>query len=195
MIAIDSVLLSDDILEKKFVCDLNKCKGSCCEVGDTGATLQQKEVENIEKYFPLVRSYLSKDAILEIETNGFVDYSEEVGWVTPTVNGGICVYAYKDSHSIIHCSFETVYNAGLLDWKKPISCHLYPIKVSRSKVDPSLEYLNYQYIEETCKVACSLGETLQVPVYRFLKEAIVRQYGINFYNTLENIDQKNSITN
>lgn len=185
MIAIDNKLISDEVVEEQFVCDLNKCKGGCCEDGDAGAPLEKWELEKLLEYYDVIKDYLTSEGIAEIKKHGKYIYDHEFGWVTPTVNGGICAYGFRDEKGIIKCGIEQAYYDGKLDWKKPISCHLFPIKISKSKEEPEMEYVNYEPREDLCSAACKLGKKLKVPVYLFLKEAIIRKYGEEFYNTLE----------
>lgn len=184
MIAIDNVLISDDVIEAKFVCDLHKCKGGCCEDGDAGAPLEKEERKILDENFEVIKPYLTKEGLKEIERQGKYLYDREFGWVTPTVDGKICAYGFRDAHGIIKCGIEQAYNDGKLNWKKPISCHLYPIKISKQK-----EYtnINYEPRDVLCKPACTLGKKLKLPVYQFLKEAIVRKFGNEFYSTLHQI--------
>ena len=185
MIIIDHVLVSDQVVEEQFVCDLTKCKGGCCEDGDAGAPLENKEKEYVKDFFEIVKLYMTKDGIKEIKQVGPYLYDREFGWVTPTIDGKICAYGYKDKEGIIKCAFEQAYNDGKIPWKKPISCHLFPIKLSKSKSDPGIEYMNYEPREDLCKAACSLGKKLKVPAYVFLKDSIIRKYGETFYETLD----------
>ena len=185
MIIIDHVLVSDQVVEEQFVCDLTKCKGGCCEDGDAGAPLENKEKQYVKDFFEIVKPYMTKEGIKEIEHVGPYLYDREFGWVTPTIEGKICAYGYKDKDGIIKCAFEQAYNDGKIPWKKPISCHLFPIKLSKSKSDPGIEYMNYEPREDLCKAACSLGKKLKVPAYVFLKESIIRKYGETFYETLD----------
>lgn len=184
MIAIDNVLISDDVIEAKFVCDLHKCKGGCCEDGDAGAPLEKEEKKIIDENFHVIKPYLTKEGLGEIERQGKYVYDREFGWVTPTVDGKICAYGFRDAHGIIKCGIEQAYNDGKLSWKKPISCHLYPIKVSKRK-----EYtnVNYEPRDVLCKPGCALGKKLKLPVYQFLKEAMIRKFGKEFYTTLHQI--------
>ena len=184
MIAIDNVLISDDVIEAKFVCDLHKCKGGCCEDGDAGAPLEKEERKILDENFAAIKPYLTKEGLREMERQGKYLYDREFGWVTPTVGGKICAYGYRDAQGIIKCAIEQAYNDGKLSWKKPISCHLYPIKISKRK-----EYINVNYEprDVLCKPACTLGKKLKLPVYQFLKEAIVRKFGTEFYTTLHQI--------
>ncbi|MEN9512308.1 MAG: hypothetical protein RJB16_68 [Bacteroidota bacterium] len=185
MIIIDHVLVSDQVVEEQFVCDLTKCKGGCCEDGDAGAPLENKEKEYVKDFFEIVKPYMTKEGIKEIKQVGPYLYDREFGWVTPTIDGKICAYGYKDKEGIIKCAFEQAYNDGKIPWKKPISCHLFPIKLSKSKSDPGIEYMNYEPREDLCKAAYSLGKKLKVPAYVFLKDSIIRKYGETFYETLD----------
>lgn len=185
MIAIDNKLVSDDIVEKQFVCDLVKCKGGCCEDGDAGAPLELNELDELIHSYEIVKPYLTEAGIRSIETHGKYVYDREFGWVTPTIKGAMCAYGFKDENGIIKCGIEKAYNEGKISWKKPISCHLFPIRVNKSKEDEDLEYLNYEPRPDLCRAACKLGKHLQVPVYVFLKESIIRKYGEDFYNALE----------
>ena len=185
MISIDNILVSDEVIEEQFVCDLDKCKGGCCEDGDAGAPLTIEELEFVKQAFNKVIPFLTAEGKAEIERTGLFRYDQEFGWVTPTVNGGICAYGYRDEKGIIKCSFEQAYNDGSTTWKKPISCHLYPIKTKTSK--KNYEMVNYVPRETMCNPACILGKKLKVPVYKFLKEALIRKYGEDFYNALDQV--------
>lgn len=185
MIAIENKLVSDEIVQKQFVCDLNKCKGGCCEDGDAGAPLELNELDELIHNYEAVKPYLTEAGIKSIEKQGKYLYDREFGWVTPTIKGEMCAYGYRDENGIIKCGIEKAYNEGKISWKKPISCHLFPIRISKSKEDEDLEYLNYEPRPDLCKAACKLGKRLQIPVYAFLKEAIIRKYGEAFYNILE----------
>lgn len=182
MIAIDNVLVSDEIVEAEFVCDLDKCKGGCCVDGDCGAPLTEEETRIIAENYPKVKHLLHIDYIKEIERTGTHDIDDEHGYVTPTVNGGICVYAYTDFAGIVKCSFEKLHREGKIDFPKPISCHLYPIRVKES---PGFEALNYAPRKKMCAPACKLGAKLKVPVYQFLKVPLIRKYGEEFYDALD----------
>jgi hypothetical protein len=184
VIAIDNVLVSDDVVEAKFVCDLHKCKGGCCEDGDAGAPLEKEEKKIIDENFEAIKPYLTKEGLKEIERQGRYLYDREFGWVTPTIDGKICAYGMRDSHGIIKCGIEAAYYDGKLGWKKPISCHLYPIKISKSKVYTNV---NYEPRDVLCKPGCALGKKLKMPVYQFLKEAIVRKFGTEFYEALHHV--------
>jgi len=152
---------------------------------DAGAPLSIEELEFVKQAFNKVVPFLTAEGKAEIERTGLFRYDQEFGWVTPTINGGICAYGYRDEKGIIKCSFEQAYNDGLTTWKKPISCHLYPIKTKTSK--KKYEMVNYVPRETMCNPACILGKKLKVPVYKFLKDALIRKYGEDFYNALDQI--------
>lgn len=184
MIAIDNVLLSDQIITDQFVCDLTSCKGACCVDGDAGAPLDVKELKNIDEVFNEVLPYLRKEGIEEINKQGRYVYDKEFGWVTPTINSKLCVYGIYDENGVVKCGIEQAYLDGKINFKKPISCHLFPIIVKKSK-DGVTELANYEPREDHCKAACSLGKKLKVPVYQFLKEPLVRKFGAPFYEALD----------
>jgi hypothetical protein len=183
MISIGNVLISDDVIEERFVCDLIKCKGGCCVDGDAGAPLENKELKELNDAFNSVLPYLSKESEAVIKEQGNYIYDKEFGWVTPTVSSGMCAYGIKDSQGIVKCGIEQAYNDGKISWRKPISCHLFPVKIKKSKRGNS-ELVNYEPREDLCKAACSLGKKLKVPVHIFLKEALLRKYGSDFYEAL-----------
>ena len=180
--------MSDDVVEKQFVCDLSKCKGGCCEEGDAGAPLDDDELEIVLEMFEKVRPYLTPQSLAEIEKKGKYVYNKEFGWVTPTLGNdhGICVYGKRDERGIIKCAFEQAYNDGLISWKKPISCHLYPVIAKKGK-HGEYERVNYEPREKLCSPACALGKKLKVPTYQFLKEPLVRKYGQAFYEALDKV--------
>jgi hypothetical protein len=184
MIAIDHVLLSDQIIKEQFVCDLSRCKGACCVDGDAGAPLNKNELKEMDAVQEAVLPYLSEQSRAEIDRQGRYVYDKEYGWVTPTINNAICVYGITDKEGIVKCGIEQAYLDGKVKWKKPISCHLFPIIVKQSK-DGVTEFANYEPREDNCKAACSLGKKLKVPVYQFLKEPLVRKFGKDFYDALE----------
>ena len=184
MIAIDNILISDEIVSEQFVCDLNKCKGGCCEDGDSGAPLAKEELEHLRQIVEIVKPYLTAEGVQVLEKEGLYKYDPEFGWVTPTIAGKMCAYGFRDQQGIIKCGIEQAYLDKKITWKKPISCHLYPIKISKHK-----EYtnVNYEPRDVLCKPACALGKKLKLPVYQFLKEAIIRKFGTVFYTTLHQI--------
>ncbi len=184
MIAIENILISDEIVNEQFVCDLNKCKGGCCVDGDAGAPLNKDELAKINEVYESVLPYLNEESKKELERQGKYVYDNEFGWVTPTIESKICVYGITDKKGIVKCGIEQAYNDGKVQWKKPISCHLFPIRITQSG-NTKTDYVNYEPREDLCSAACTLGEKLKVPVYVFLKDALTRKYGTEFYETLE----------
>ncbi|MBS1687414.1 MAG: DUF3109 family protein [Bacteroidetes bacterium] len=182
MIAIDNVLLSDEIIQEHFVCDLQKCKGGCCVDGDCGAPLTKDETKILKQIYPKIKNHLKPEYLEEIEKQGTHTTDSEFGYVTPTVNGGICVYGYTDELGIVKCGIEKAWKEGVIDFRKPISCHLYPIRIKKMK---TYEAVNYEPRPSLCAPACALGDKLKVPVYVFLKDALISKYGEEFYQTLE----------
>jgi hypothetical protein len=183
MIAIDNILISDQVVTEQFVCDLQKCKGACCVDGAAGAPLQKDELKQIDAAYDAVLPYLPHRGVGELQRQGKYVYDKEFGWVTPTINSQICAYGMVDAHGIVKCGIEQAYLDGKISFKKPISCHLFPIITKKSKRS-STEYVNYEPREDNCKAACKLGKKLKVPVYQFLKEPLIRKYGQPFYDAL-----------
>jgi len=184
MIAIDNILVSDEIISEQFVCDLNKCKGGCCVDGDAGAPLADDELQKLNEVYNAVLPYLTEESKMELKRQGKYVYDREFGWVTPTIASKVCVYGITDKNGIVKCGIEQAYNDGKVKWKKPISCHLFPIRIQKSK-NKQTDYVNYEPREDLCQSACSLGKKLKVPVYIFLKDALIRKYGTEFYESLE----------
>lgn len=183
MIKIGEILISDDVIEKEFVCNLEKCKGACCVEGDFGAPLDEDELAILEEIYPIVKPYLTKEGIRVIEKEGTHTTDDDGDLCTPVIDGRECAYAIYDKKGILKCGIEQAYLDGKIKWKKPISCHLYPIRITTKK---NFEALNY-HKWHICSPACSLGKELQVPVYKFLKDPLIRKYGEQWYNELVEI--------
>lgn len=184
LVNVKDKIVSTELFDTNFVCDLNTCKGACCVEGDAGAPLTFEEVDILENILEDVKPYMRKEGIEAIEKNGvfYMDAFNEP--VTTLVNNKECAFVHFDEHGIAKCSIEKAYNEGKVNFKKPVSCHLYPIR--EKKLADDLVALNYDEWE-ICDPACKLGQELQVPVYRFLKEAITRAYGEDFYNEMEDV--------
>ncbi|HLT08893.1 MAG TPA: DUF3109 family protein [Cyclobacteriaceae bacterium] len=181
MILVGKAVLSDDVKENFFVCDLEKCKGACCVEGDAGAPLEEEEIGILDEIYPQVKSYLTEEGIETIERQGTWVYDQDGDKVTPTIgDNGACAYALTDERGILKCGIEQAYREGKVAFKKPISCHLYPIRIT--KYD-DFEALNYDRWD-ICDAACALGGSLGVPIYKFLKEPLIRKYGEDWYAEL-----------
>jgi len=181
MILIGDAVISHDIKEKHFVCDLNKCKGACCVEGDLGAPLEEAELEMLNKNLDAIKPYLSKEGLAVIEKDGPYILDEEDDFSTTTINNKECSFAIYDENNILKCGMEQAYRDGKSDFLKPISCHMYPIRVTKYDHYDALNYDRW----DICSPACSLGEALKVPVYKFLKEPLIRKYGESWYQELE----------
>ncbi len=189
MILIDDTVISDDIKEQFFVCDLEKCKGACCIEGDLGAPLEKNELEILDKIYQKVKPYLSQEGIDVIDKQGTYLLDEEGDYSTPTLNGRECAYSVYDEKGILKCGIEQAYNDGKVKFRKPISCHLYPIRITKYGHYEAINYDQWHI----CSPACSLGKSLGVPVYKFLKEALIRRYGESWYDQLTaEIEDQNS---
>ncbi|MFM7014789.1 MAG: DUF3109 family protein [Bacteroidota bacterium] len=180
MIEIGKTLISTELLEEHFVCDLKKCKGECCIAGDYGAPLDKSELKEIDKYYPIVKPLLQERALKSLEEQGLYVKDDEGEWVTPLINENEeCAFTIFEE-GIAKCAFEKAYYDGQIPWKKPISCHLYPVRIKKLK---NYEALNYDRWS-VCAPACKLGKSLKVPVFQFLKESLTRKYGEDWYNEL-----------
>jgi hypothetical protein len=181
MIEIDGKIIGLDVFDKKFVCDLTACKGACCIEGDAGAPLTLEEVDILEEIYEDVKPYMRQEGIDEVEKNGvfYMDVDNEP--VTALVNGKECAFVNFDENGIAKCAIDNAHREGKVSWKKPISCHLYPIRVSKLSVGLALNYHEWPI----CKPACECGSRLDVPVYKFLKEPLIREFGEEFYGQLE----------
>lgn len=186
MILIDNAVISDDIKEQFFVCDLNKCKGACCVEGDLGAPLEESELKELEESYEAVKPYLSDEGIKAIEKEGPYIKDFEGDFSTTTIGGKECAFAIYDENKILKCGIEQAHIDGKTKFKKPISCHLYPIRITKYDHYEALNYDRWSI----CSAACSLGVKLGIPIYKFLKEPLIRKYGEAWYQELcEDIEE------
>jgi hypothetical protein len=182
MIVIDDTLISEDLLEKKFVCDLNACKGACCVAGDSGAPLDRAELRVLEDIFDKVKPFMTPKGIRAVEKQGPYVIDEDGDYTTTLVSEKAeCAFVYFDETKTAKCAIEKAHAAGIIDWKKPLSCHLYPVRITKYRKYDAVNYHSW----EVCKPACDCGTKLGVPVYRFLKEPLIRKYGADWYMQLE----------
>ena len=186
MLIVGNILVSEDILEKKFVCDLNACKGACCVQGDAGAPLSEEETGILEEEYENFKAYIRPEGREAVSREGAFTIDSDGDLVTPLVGNKECAYTIFDSNGIASCGIEKAWLDGKTSFRKPISCHLYPIRVKKL-VD--IEALNY-HSWDICKPACQCGSRLEVPVYRFLKDALIRAYGDVWFEQLEEIAQE-----
>jgi len=181
MIQIGEAIVSFDLFTEKFLCDLSACHGECCIEGDAGAPLEASEVEEIEKVLPIIWDDLSPAAQTVISAQGVSYEDVDADTVTSIVNGKDCVFTCYDEKGICYCAIEKAYREGKTNFYKPISCHLYPIRIQNY---PDFKAINY-HRWSVCKAAVLLGEKENLPVYKFLKEPLIRKFGEEWYRELE----------
>jgi hypothetical protein len=186
LVEIQDKVVSLDLFEKKFVCDLNACKGACCIEGDAGAPITEEEIAILEDDLEFIKPYMRPEGIAEVEKTGvfYMDWDNEP--VTTLVNGAECAFVFFDEKGITKCAIEQAHKDGKTSFKKPISCHLYPIRAQKYAEFEALNYNEWKI----CAPACACGENLNVKVYKFLKEPIVRAYGEAFYEEMEIVDRE-----
>ena len=183
MFQLGKTIVSEDIIEKDFVCNLSACKGACCVEGDAGAPLEEDEAKILSEIYPKVKPFLREEGIRAIEKQGTYITTEEGELETPLIDGAECAYVFFDQKGTALCAIEEAYNKGIVNWKKPISCHLYPIRVKEYSEFSAINYNKWHI----CDDACTLGKELQVPVYKFVKEALIRKFGEDWYMELEKV--------
>lgn len=182
MFQIGATLVSEELIENDFVCNLNACEGACCVEGEAGAPLETDEVTILEDIYQKVKPFLRPEGIQAIEKQGTSIKNEWGEFETPLVNGNECAYVIFEGKTA-KCGIEEAYNQGVVSWKKPVSCHLYPVRVKEYSSFSAVNYHRW----DICSPACSLGKELQVPVYRFVKEALIRKFGETWYAELEEV--------
>lgn len=182
MIIIENTLVSEDVFEEHFVCDLAACKGACCVEGDSGAPVESNEIESVVNSFVAAKPWMTKEGIEAIEANGAVVQDSDGDWVTTLVSEkGACAFVHYSSDGTALCSIEMANKAGHSKFKKPISCHLYPIRLTKLADYVGLNYHKWPI----CAPACACGSKLQIPAFAFLKEAIIRKFGESYYSQLQ----------
>ena len=183
MFQLGKTIVSADLLDKEFVCNLGACKGECCIAGQAGAPLTEEETKILDEIYTKVAPHLRDEGRKAIEQQGRWITSPADELETPLVNGAECAYVTFKEGGIASCGIEDAYNAGHVDFRKPISCHLYPVRVTDYSEFAAVNYHRWPI----CDTACSLGEQLKVPVYKFVKEALIRKFGQDWFDGLEKI--------
>lgn len=181
MVEIGRAIISRAVFEQHFVCDLQACMGACCIEGDSGAPLTPEEAKIIEREFPLFEKYLPAEHRLEIQKRGFSVIDSDGDLVTPLVSMRQCVYSFYDDENILKCSIEKAFLNGKTKFRKPLSCHLFPIRITGYK---NFDAVNYEELE-ICKPGRKCGRMQHVKLYGFLKEPLIRKYGEEWYKELE----------
>ena len=179
MIIIDKTIISDELSTVFFACDLPNCRGACCIEGDAGAPLEEEEISLLEDHIEEIKPFMRREGINEIENRGVFDYDAAGNYVTPLVEGRECTFVYFED-GIARCAIERAYVEKKIPFQKPVSCHLYPIRINPMKGNDAMNYHKWHI----CKKALENGMKLKLPLYRFLEDALIRKYGRNWYNRL-----------
>ncbi len=192
MIRVHDVILSEDIATAKFACNLNRCKGACCVVGDAGAPVSKDEIPVLRKAFKELKDRLNPEAVSKAEELGVVQGDTKSGYEITCIESGECIFVQKDEHGVATCAIQSAYYEGDFTWEKPISCHLYPVRL---KHIAGFDYANFEYIPELCSAGCRRGEDEGIFLADFLKTALVRRYGEKWYTDFLNAckEVRNSI--
>lgn len=179
MIIIDDQYLSEDIVEKHFACDLSKCKGACCVEGDEGAPIEEEEISELEDCIDDILPYMRPEGVEVIKEFGVFDYGSAGNFATPLVNNNECAFVYFEN-DIALCAIEKAWLDKKITFQKPISCHLYPIRITEYK---NFEALNY-HAWDICKPALKNGKEKNELLYINLKDSLCRKYGEEWYSKL-----------
>lgn len=182
MIIHEQTLLSEDLFEKQFICDLQRCKGACCVEGDFGAPLNEDEIALLEQELTALQPFLTDEGLEVIAEKGVWERDKDGDLVTTCLPTGECVFAINEQ-GILGCGIEKAWRNKATNFQKPISCHLYPIRINNVGEYDALNYHKWG----VCKPACELGEAHQMPVYKFLRGPLIRKYGEEWFNELEEI--------
>ncbi|MBT3173704.1 MAG: DUF3109 family protein [Lentimicrobiaceae bacterium] len=180
MIIVDNILVSDEIKDVFFECSLTACKGECCVAGDAGAPLDEEEISTLEDDVDEIMPYMSEKGKQVIKENGVFEYDVDGTYVTPLVNDEECAFVYfKDDISF--CSIEKAYNDGKIGFHKPISCHLYPVRLSKVGNSIAINYHRW----DICSPAIIAGKKAGIPLYEYLKIPLIRRFGDDWYKNLK----------
>ena len=186
MFQLGDTLVSEDLLKEHFACDLSRCKGACCVEGEAGAPLSAEEVQQLTKDYDAIAPFLNEAGRKAIAAQGTSIVAKDKSLETPLVDGAACAYATFDDRGWVHCGIEQAHQAGAVDWKKPISCHLYPVRVKDYSVFTAVNYHRW----EICSAGCANGKQMQMPLYRFVAEALLKKFGADWFAELERVASK-----
>ncbi len=179
MLKVGSTILSDDIATAKFACDLPRCKGACCVVGDAGAPVVKSEVPVLHKAYHFLKDELRPEAIAVADREGVVVGSEKAGYEISCVGEAECIFVNYDEQKVAYCTIQKAYFEGRFGWEKPLSCHLFPVRLKKIA---GFDYANFEYVPKICSVACEKGEAEGTYLAEFLEKPLVRRYGQEWYN-------------
>lgn len=186
MFQLGKTIVSEEIIQNEFVCNLSACKGACCVDGDAGAPLEEEELIQLKESFPVVKNYLRKEGLEAIKQQGLYTTNELGEHETTLVDGQDCAFVFYDENRHALCAIEEAYNQGEVSFKKPISCHLYPVRIKQYSEFAAVNYDQW----EICDDACTLGKELSIPVFKFVKQALIRKFGEKWYHELEAVAAK-----
>ncbi len=181
MFQLKNTIVSEDILDEQFACNLSLCKGQCCIEGEAGAPVEDAEREILDAIFPLIKDLLTPEGVKAIEEQGTYTTNIRGEHETTLIDGEACAYSIIDEQGIAGCGIEKAYIEKRIDFRKPISCHLYPVRVTEYK---TLTAVNY-HVWDICSAACTLGKERKIPVYRFTRDALIRKFGQEWYDELD----------
>ncbi|MBO6534626.1 MAG: DUF3109 family protein [Balneolaceae bacterium] len=179
MIKVGDIILSDDIATQKFACDTPICKGACCVVGDAGAPVSKDEIPVLHKAYHTLKDELRPEAIAVAEKDGVVIGSKEKGYEISCVDSAECIFVNYDEQDVAYCTIQKAFFEGRFNWEKPISCHLYPVRLKKIG---GFEYANFEYMPNMCSAACAKGEKEDIYLADFLERPLVRRYGQEWYD-------------
>ena len=179
MIRIDDTLVSEELKTICFSCDLSQCRGDCCVEGDAGAPLEEEEISILEDYLSEIKPYMAREGLEVVEKNGVFDYDVDGEYVTPLVNDRECAFVYFEN-GISYCAIEKAWLEGKIDFQKPVSCHLYPVRLSKLKHHTAVNYDRW----DICKTALLKGKQDKLPLYKYLKTPLIRKFGTTWYQKL-----------
>jgi hypothetical protein len=180
MFVIKNSLISEEIRDVHFCCALEKCKGACCIEGDAGAPLEEQEISELEDYIDRIKPYMQPNGIKVVEKSGVFDYGIHGEYVTPLIADKDCAFVYYEN-DIARCAIEKAYEEKKINFRKPLSCHLYPIRINKYADKEAVNYHQWHI----CQPACSKGKEINLPLYKFLKDSLIRKFGEEWYQQLE----------
>lgn len=182
MFQVGDTILSEKIATERFICDITRCKGACCVVGESGAPVDEDEIAHLEQAYQQLKERMLPEAVEIVESEGLILRNSENGYEINCIESGECVFATVNSDGVATCTIQEAFQHGEFSWEKPISCHLYPIRLNRIS---GTEYANFEYIPDLCSAACDRGEETGTYLSEFLEDALVRRYGKEWVDEFE----------
>lgn len=193
MILIDNIIVSDEVVEEDFACNISKCKGACCWEGEYGAPLEDEEKEILVEIYSEVEPYLRQENIVRIAEEGlYTYYDEPKEYGTSLLEDGSCVFLVKNELGVASCGIELAHKDKKIAFKKPISCELYPIRIDNNAQNGFLNLIYDKW--DICRNLCKVDKTLKIPLYQFVKDALIRKFGQGFYDQLDGVAKHSKST-